>query len=123
GVGCMDEPGTLPVDAAVPAPPPDAAVPAPPPDAAVPAPLPDAAVPDVPDIPPEVIPDGVHIRFPPPRSLSESMSRTITVRGTASLAAGVSAVRVNGILAETSDDFVHWHAVVPLSETDTELVV
>lgn len=63
------------------------------------------------------------ILFPPPRSLSESVSRTITVRGTAAAVDGVAAVRVNGVAAATSNGFADWQAVVPLVPGQNELVV
>ena len=68
--------------------------------------------------------DGTaRILFPPPRSLSESLSRTITVRGTAAAEHGLAAVRVNGTLASTSNDFADWQAVVPLVPGENELIV
>ena len=54
----------------------------------------------------------VVLTFPP--SVSFTDAETIIATGTASDASGVAEVRVNGVLATTSDGFVTWHASVPL---------
>jgi DNA-binding beta-propeller fold protein YncE len=48
---------------------------------------------------------------------------TITVRGSASDADGVLGVRVNGVLASTTDGFATWSATVPLAPGDNAIVV
>ena len=55
----------------------------------------------------------VALTFPPPVSSTDAES--ITVRGTASDPSGVAEVRVNGVLASTSDGFATWQADVPLA--------
>lgn len=54
-------------------------------------------------------PPGIEIVFP--TSISAVESDTVTVRGTAR---GMAAVRVNGTLATTSNDFADWRAEVAL---------
>lgn len=121
--------------------PPDAA----PPDAA-PGPLPGDAGPGYPQLPPpQVFPDepvvttpgaapappaadvddGVHLVFPPAVSLTTA--RHVTMRGTARLAGGVTAVRVNGVDARLSppnaEGAVAWQADVQVTLGRSELVV
>src|SRR5687768_7724826 len=50
--------------------------------------------------------------FPPGDGITEGTS--IHVRGTASDADGIAAVRVNGVAALSSDGFAHWQADVEL---------
>ncbi|HVR61072.1 MAG TPA: hypothetical protein VMU50_04190 [Polyangia bacterium] len=63
---------------------------------------------------------GVHIVFPPPGAAS---SQTIVVRGTATFASAIGAVRVNGTTATTSDAFATFRAVVPLALGDNVIAV
>lgn len=105
GLGCGNGPGnTGPRDGA-------------PPDA----PTDRLCVPDILPIPDDLVPDGVHVVFPPAGSLTDATS--ITVRGTARLDAGVRAIRVNGVAAQSTDDFHHWRASVPLQPGANALVV
>jgi hypothetical protein len=55
----------------------------------------------------------VKVHFPPPSSLTDTPS--ITIRGTADDVDDVTAVRVNGVGAQSSDGFVTWEATVPLT--------
>jgi hypothetical protein len=55
----------------------------------------------------------VALTFPPP--VSSTDAETITVTGTASDPSGIAEVRVNGVLASTSDGFATWQANVPLA--------
>jgi hypothetical protein len=113
-------------------PPPDAA----PPDAGPGYPLlpPRQAFPDQPVVttpgeapapPPGDVDDGVHLVFPPPVSITTA--REVTVRGTARLAGGVTAVRVNGVDARLSPPSaggaVAWQADVQVTGGTSELVV
>ena len=59
------------------------------------------------------VPPTVALAFPPPVSSTDAES--ITVRGTASDPSGVAEVRVNGVLASTTDGFATWQADVPLA--------
>ena len=61
------------------------------------------------------------ILFPPAGSQTDA--GTITVIGTATDAQGVAEVRVNGVLATTSDGFAHWRASVPLVSGENTLTV
>jgi len=63
----------------------------------------------------------VEIAFPPPNSLTDEDS--ILVRGTAHDPDGVAEVRVNGMLAATSDGFANWQVRVPLSPGSNTLTV
>ena len=70
----------------------------------------------------DIDPPTATVFFPPPTSLTDASD--ITVTGTATDDdTGVSAVRVNGILATSSDGFATWQAVVPLSQGTNNLVV
>ena len=69
----------------------------------------------------DIVPDGVHILFPPPGSLTHAA--TITVRGTAQLAAGVTNIRVNGVPAQTANEFRRWRVTVPLQPGANTLAV
>jgi hypothetical protein len=97
------------------------------PDAAAPvdaSPAPDAPIaPDAgpPDCSGECDPPVVEVHFPPPRSQADL--EAITVRGTAVDDTGIAAIRVNGVLATTSDDFATWQAVVPLQQGANAIVV
>jgi DNA-binding beta-propeller fold protein YncE len=92
---------------------------------------PDAAPPDAlgrpvctPDILPggeDIVPDGVHVVFPPANALTDADA--ITVRGTAQLAGGVAAIRVNGVPAQSTNGFRHWRARVPLQPGSNAIVV
>lgn len=53
------------------------------------------------------------VEFPAPFNLTDATS--ITVRGRASDSDGVQAVRINGQLADTNDDFASWQLELPLS--------
>jgi DNA-binding beta-propeller fold protein YncE len=64
---------------------------------------------------------GVHIVFPPAPGLTHEAA--ITVRGTAALDAGVAAIRVNGVAAESADGFRTWQVSVPLALGANTLVV
>ncbi|HWN66973.1 MAG TPA: hypothetical protein VNM90_05000, partial [Haliangium sp.] len=75
-------------------------------------PGPSFCVPDILPRDPLDVPAGVNIVFPPASSLTEAGS--ITVRGTALLDAGVVAIRVNGVTAQSADGFRHWQVSVPL---------
>lgn len=66
-------------------------------------------------------PPGVHIVFPPASSLTDAA--TLTVRGTALFDEPVTAIRVNGIPAQTGDDFRHWQVSVALEPGVNTLVV
>jgi hypothetical protein len=99
-----------------------------PPDASSPAPMPDArtitfprASCDAPLAPAAEPPPGVHIVFPPAPGLTHEAA--ITVRGTAVLDAGVAAIRVNGVAAQSADGFRTWKATVPLAPGENTLVV
>jgi DNA-binding beta-propeller fold protein YncE len=70
---------------------------------------------------PERSPPVAKIRFPPPSSLTDA--DRITVTGTAADATAVTAVRVNGVTAITSDGFATWRATVPLGPGVNPLVV
>src|SRR5262245_48445263 len=61
----------------------------------------------------DVVAPVVGLTFPPPASSTEQES--IMVSGTASDPSGVAEVRVNGVLASTSDGFATWQASVPLA--------
>jgi hypothetical protein len=61
------------------------------------------------------------IDFPLPTALTDAPS--IRVRGSASDADGVAAVRVNGVPASTADGYATWWALVPLEVGENELVV
>ena len=78
----------------------------------------DAGAP-VPDA--RAVPPGVHVVFPPPVSMTDQ--GMLRVRGTASLPAGVAAIRVNGIAATSDNGFVDWQASVPLVLGTNELTV
>ena len=72
-------------------------------------------------IPAESVAPTMAIHFPPQKSLTEGAS--IKVRGTASDNSGILSISVNGVLAESSDDFVTWTATVPnLAEGSNVLV-
>jgi sugar lactone lactonase YvrE len=61
----------------------------------------------------DVTPPTAAIIFPPP--VARTGGAAITVRGTAADASGaLAAVRVNGVLATTTNGFATWTAVVPL---------
>ena len=64
---------------------------------------------------------SVALTFPPPVSSTDAES--ITVRGTASDLNGVGEVRVNGVLASTTDGFATWQADVPLANGMNTLTV
>lgn len=61
------------------------------------------------------------IVFPPPQSVTDA--ETLTVRGTAGDATGVTAVLVNGTAATSDDGFATWQAEIPLTEGDNPIVV
>ncbi len=89
------------------------------PDAADP-PMTDAAVPPTPDasVPPpdgptnETDPPTASVRFPPPQSVIET--DTITISGTASDASQITSVVVDGVPAMSTDGYATWRATVPL---------
>jgi hypothetical protein len=70
---------------------------------------------------PDTQPPQARIDFPLPSALTDAT--TMRVRGSASDADGVAAVRVNGVPASTVDGFAHWWAVVPLLLGENALVV
>lgn len=74
-----------------------------------------------PDAAPADDPPTVRVAYPPPISMTGE--NTITIRGTASDPDGVAAIRVNGTLADTQNDFADWQATVPLMPGDNALVV
>lgn len=80
---------------------------------------------EVPAPPPGDVEDGVHLVFPPPVSITTA--REVTVRGTARLTGGVTAVRVNGVDARlsppTAEGAVAWQADVQVTGAISELVV
>ena len=49
-----------------------------------------------------------------PTSLFYTDAATVSVRGTAQDARGVTALSINGVAAQTSDAFAHWRAVIPV---------
>jgi hypothetical protein len=55
------------------------------------------------------------ILFPPP--VSQTERNTILVRGSAADAFPIKSVKVNGVLATTTDNFANWQALVPLTDT------
>jgi len=61
------------------------------------------------------------IRFPTKKSLTNG--ETLTITGTASDADGIQEVRVNGVLATTTDGFTTWKAVVKLNAGKNAIVV
>ncbi|MHC5066382.1 MAG: hypothetical protein ACYTG5_20700, partial [Planctomycetota bacterium] len=61
------------------------------------------------------------IAFPPPNSLTDGES--VLVRGRAFDPDGVAEVWVNGLLAESDDDFANWLVRVPLVNGENMLVV
>jgi Glucodextranase, domain B len=82
---------------------------------------PSYCVPDLLPPDPGDVPAGVSIVFPPPSSLTEAGA--ITVRGTVRLDAGVAAIRVNGVAAQSADGFHHWQVSVPLQPGSNTLAV
>lgn len=66
-------------------------------------------------------PPEVAIAFPPPRSVTDAAS--IAVRGTSSDPEGVAAVRVNGVIATTTDGFASWQLDIELAPGANELVI
>lgn len=93
-----------------------------PPDAAPPdAPGPQVCIPDILPGGEDLVPEGVQFVFPPANALTDADA--ITVRGTARLTAGVAAILVNGVPAETTDGFRHWRARVPLQPGANTLTV
>jgi hypothetical protein len=69
----------------------------------------------------DLTPPTARILFPTPLSYTDAT--TLTVRGTASDANGVAAVKVNGITATSIDGFQNWRANVPLSAVTTAITV
>ena len=63
----------------------------------------------------------VELTFPPPVSATDAES--ITVTGTASDPSGVAEIRVNGVLADTTDGFATWSAQVLLAPGMNTLAV
>ena len=61
------------------------------------------------------------IVFPPPVSYTEGT--TLTVRGTATDATGISSVRVNGVLATSADAFATWSAQIPIGVSGANPIV
>src|SRR5262245_25980332 len=59
---------------------------------------------------PDATPSSVTVHFPSPISLTDAAS--VTIRGAAS--DGAKSVRVNGVIADTSDDFASWELNVSL---------
>lgn len=80
---------------------------------------------DAPAPPPGEVDEGVHLVFPPPVSITTA--RQVTVRGTARLAGGVTAVRVNGVDARLSapnaQGAVAWQANVQITTGTSALAV
>jgi DNA-binding beta-propeller fold protein YncE len=107
GCGPDDGPGGQPPRDAGPDATPDA-IPGPPP----------ACEPDTSD---GEVPLGVAVVFPPAGSLTDAAE--IKVRGTARLDAEVSAIRVNGVPAESADGFRHWQVSVPLAPGANTLTI
>ncbi|HEX7047914.1 MAG TPA: hypothetical protein VF275_10140 [Gammaproteobacteria bacterium] len=69
--------------------------------------------PDVSNPPADATPPGVEIVFPASRVITEAAA-TLIVRGHATDNVAVTAVRLNGVLAETNDAFANWSLRVPL---------
>ncbi len=63
----------------------------------------------------------VSIAFPTAFSLTDATS--LTIRGHVSDAHGVRSVRINGVTADTDDDFASWELIVSLSSGENVLVV
>lgn len=61
----------------------------------------------------------VRLQFPTQTSYTDSA--TLTVRGTASDPAGIAALSVNGVAAQTTDNFAHWRAVIPVQTISNEI--
>ena len=55
----------------------------------------------------DVIDPEMRIDFPPAKSLTDAA--TITVRGVASDSGGIQSVLINGVHAETADDYANWN--------------
>lgn len=66
-------------------------------------------------------PPTVVITFPPPVSMTEGES--VTVYGTANDNDIIDFVRVNGVVANTSDGYATWSATVPLALNNNVLLV
>src|SRR5215831_730620 len=67
------------------------------------------------------IPPVVNVLFPPPHSLTDTDN--ILLRGTAAGDEGVSAIRVGGVDARSSDGFATWTARVGLVPGENALVI
>lgn len=80
----------------------------------------DASVPMAPDVGDNMAP-VVEIVFPPARSLTDA--ETVTLRGTASDADGVAALRVNGMAVSVVNEDGRWQVTVPLVRGENELVI
>jgi hypothetical protein len=63
---------------------------------------------------------GLRITFPPSGAVSND---SIVVRGTSRFVESVSAIRVNGAPATSTDGFTTYRAVVPLQMNDNKIVV
>jgi DNA-binding beta-propeller fold protein YncE len=63
----------------------------------------------------------VEVLFPPPRSNTDQ--QTLTVRGVAADNTGITAIRINGVEATTTNAFASWQATVPLQPGANTLFV
>jgi hypothetical protein len=63
----------------------------------------------------DATPAQVSLVFPTPNFYTDAA--TVTVRGTAQDPNGVSSVTVNGVAAQSSDNFAHWSAVITVPVT------
>lgn len=64
---------------------------------------------------------AVDVAFPPAQSMTTNA--VLTVRGTAQDLSGVARIRVNGIDAETIDEFANWEASIELQPGENQIVV
>lgn len=71
--------------------------------------------------PNEMAVDGVTVHFPISYSLTDAQA--ITVRGTAADVDGIAAIRINGMLASTTDEFANWQLSVPLSPGENSIII
>jgi hypothetical protein len=58
-----------------------------------------------------------------PLSGAKTNQATMTISGTASDANGIASVSVNGVPAQTTNNFINWNASVPLSEGSNQVTV
>ncbi len=69
----------------------------------------------------DIVAPSAAITFPPAISMTDG--NTVTVHGTASDNGTITAVRVNGQDAQTSDGFASWNVTVPLADESNTLTV